>query len=1038
MTPIPPDIDRDNRQIHRLPCRIAVSRVDRSAPLGETRDISLDGLFIATPEALPEGAVVPLAFPVDASGRELLVESEVVRRTAEGMGLRFLKLTKDDRKRLRRYVSELNAVLGHRRQAENLSTLPEPSVEPIREPGTIERLLQQTRSGGIALTVLPADRELRERAVLSAIEEDRIHLRGEKPSQLRSGEKVFVLHTVDFVSYSFPTQVLGSSGAEVALARPALVNYSERRGSSRVRALPGTVVDVPIPWDEGRRVVWPVLETGPGGLSFRADPNQLALMPETPLHGITLRSGEQTSDIEAAVVKHLTLIRPEGASPWLKVGVAHGVRRGATEITHERIVLPNRGLASHVARWWRRGSDVLRWYWHKRFGDFAERADQPFHLVRLPNRRGQDVVGLLDLTHDEELPLRCPLVLVAPGFGSRKESSAMLAATLVDAFRRNHEDIAVLRFDDTNSLGESWKDSGCTDEGRQALHYSISACADDLRGVLDWSRKNRWVQPTDVIVVSVSFASIATRHVLAGPDAPGVSLWVALMGSADAQDAILHVSGHVDIYGNHLRGLKNGVVTLLGCMVDCDRFCADAQKHELATLADAQREMAAIRADVHWLLGRYDAFMDPRRVRDIMSVQAGGRREIQELDCGHVPTSGEIAQAQFRKVAERIWQHVKRRPLPPGVPSLGWLQARSDREWSRVRRVGVSDRALYWRDYLLGEGGLGFDVLTLSPAYRDFVDLQVEEAAPAGLRVLELGAGTGNVSLALAQTGPASLHCADLVPQALERLQGKLAAAGLSAETSVLDVDGGPWTAVRRFLRGDLGDLRCLAGRVPGVTHALVERLTEPEDPSLVAALRGASVDAVALARRLQLPASAAELLADLQLVARVQKGREPETELAHLRRIPSESLKKPRGLPFADGSFDVVVMSLLLSYLEQPDDTLSEALRVLRPGGRLVVSSMRPDTDSSKLFLDLVAWMESADERELPPGVGREPLLRDARDYANRAAELLRLEEEGLFRFFDGEELSERVVRVGFEDPSLRTGFGDPPQAVVLTCRSP
>jgi ubiquinone/menaquinone biosynthesis C-methylase UbiE len=49
------------------------------------------------------------------------------------------------------------------------------------------------------------------------------------------------------------------------------------------------------------------------------------------------------------------------------------------------------------------------------------------------------------------------------------------------------------------------------------------------------------------------------------------------------------------------------------------------------------------------------------------------------------------------------------------------------------------------------------------------------------------------------------------------------------------------------------------------------------------------------------------------------------------------------RPLPFADDTFDDVVVSLVLHYLRDWTAPLAELRRVLKPGGRLVLSVNHP-----------------------------------------------------------------------------------------------
>ncbi len=61
----------------------------------------------------------------------------------------------------------------------------------------------------------------------------------------------------------------------------------------------------------------------------------------------------------------------------------------------------------------------------------------------------------------------------------------------------------------------------------------------------------------------------------------------------------------------------------------------------------------------------------------------------------------------------------------------------------------------------------------------------------------------------------------------------------------------------------------------------------------------------------------------------------------AMLSRTPAgvrRALGDARAMPFPDASFDAVVFSLSLHHIERPEEALAEAVRVLRPGGELLV----------------------------------------------------------------------------------------------------
>lgn len=1040
----------ETRRIHRVPVRLVVSVAGRSAVLGETRDLSQQGFFVATTEPLPIGSVLPISLELGGTPPvEIQARAEVVRRAADGMGLAFIDPSKEVQKRLRHFVADMTSVEGTRRTVEQLHDPAARTIEPITDPARLAQIFARTQRERVDVTLIPAARTVRDHARLGAFAADRLVLHVPERSQLQVGEDVFALVTLDFVSYSFQARVLLAEGERLELSAPDSLVYSERRGQTRERVRPGTVVRWPLPWDASRHVEFPVVEMSDTGLSFRADEATCQLMPGMALDGASVGSRGSFEPLRSAEVRHITRVIDGDDAVWLRVGLQHGAARGMTHVEEaEAVDRPAQGAMGRLGRAVGKLGTAVAYLFHKSKNKLAQRRGGealPFVKVKIKRPDGMRLVGILDRAFTDEAVARCPLVIVVPGFAGRKEQMSFLASTLVEGFRRNHQDIAVLRVDGTNNLGESDKDPGCEGEGRNTLKYTVSGVVKDTLACLAWARSNPYVDPTHVILVSLSFGAIGAMHTMTLPEASSVGLWVSYMGAPEVRDAVKHVSGHFDLFENHRIGRKQGLITMAGCVVDGDHFWDDIVALGVGQLEESRREMAKVRADIHWFLGLHDAWMDPRRVREIMAARPDNdqsQRDIIEVDGGHLPRSGEEAMRQFTAVTRRVWQHVHRSPLEPFRLSLARLGATAELEWSQVRRNGLGDPRGWWRSYLLGEAGMGFDILEYTPEYDQLMETQANLLDVAGKDVLEIGAGTGNLSRRIAERGPRRQVVTDLVPEALERIRTKLP-AGSAAELRRVDVEGAPLVAVHRFAAGDLaGGARALVERVPGVHRATFERLLEARaDDAIHAALLGRAVDPAAVARERALPDNAARLLADLHALAGViparRRGEEPALPALHA--LSPELVAPGRGgLPYPDGAFDRVGMSLVLSYLEQPDDVLFEAFRVLRPGGLFLVSSLIRDADSSKLFLDMVERVEVMPDDELPGGQPREALLDSLRDFLSHASELMRLEEEGVFKFYDGAELVAALARRGFESPRVVMSFGDPPQAVIVVCRRP
>ncbi|MCH7707478.1 MAG: class I SAM-dependent methyltransferase [Myxococcales bacterium] len=137
--------------------------------------------------------------------------------------------------------------------------------------------------------------------------------------------------------------------------------------------------------------------------------------------------------------------------------------------------------------------------------------------------------------------------------------------------------------------------------------------------------------------------------------------------------------------------------------------------------------------------------------------------------------------------------------------------------------------------------------------------------------------------------------------------------------------------------------------------------------------------------------------------------------------------------IPVASGSFDAALGSLVLSYLQDPLAFLRDVYRILRPGGRLVVSSLRRDADISQIYLEGMAELQIGVAGGHLPELDTLPLGIVARNFLNDAAKIVELETDGAFQFWDGEELAEIVAEAGFSVHSARPSLGRPSQATIV-----
>jgi ubiquinone/menaquinone biosynthesis C-methylase UbiE len=347
-------------------------------------------------------------------------------------------------------------------------------------------------------------------------------------------------------------------------------------------------------------------------------------------------------------------------------------------------------------------------------------------------------------------------------------------------------------------------------------------------------------------------------------------------------------------------------------------------------------------------------------------------------------------------------------------------------EKDRIPARKIENRRSYWQRYLVGDDKLiGFDVMALSDDYKQLMadQLRALDLRPDD-RLLDLGGGTGNFFQHLLESGrrpPARVTLADLIPAALLQARRKIGArfpkqvAAGRFDGLALDAELNRFLPVRRFLDGEIGRFRDLADRIENLSLESAVRIDESYTPRLNRILRGEALIPETdrwLKGSFDLPEY--RVILDFNRAAR------------HVQRLTSE-------LPFKTASFTKILMSLVLSYIFDPVETLIELKRVLAPGGRLVVSTMRPDADASGLFTRLVERIEGSPAEDFPAERPKALLLESIRSFLNDAQALVELEEAGTFDFFDPEKLEGLLDEAGWSVAEIVPSFGNPSQGYLV-----
>jgi SAM-dependent methyltransferase len=446
------------------------------------------------------------------------------------------------------------------------------------------------------------------------------------------------------------------------------------------------------------------------------------------------------------------------------------------------------------------------------------------------------------------------------------------------------------------------------------------------------------------VLLSFSAAAIEARKALVRDREGLISAWISVVGSPDLQSMTRSISGGVDFALGYERGMRFGFQELLGVVVDIDRIAFDAAEHDMTFIEESRNDMARITVPISWYHGRYDAWVDFDRVRDVLSQGGVANRRLVVIPTGHRLGISRKASAVFYRIATEVGRLAIGKELLPCKENARELRKLGIKERNRIP---ASDPKLreFWRDYLIGrDRSFGSELLASGSAYRRMMNVQTSLLdIRTGNRLLDLGSGNGAFAIHLQRwpecPSPISVNSIDFVEEALCRARARL--------------------------------LR-----------------EQPPDRDL----------------------HVSQTIANLNL------------------------LDSQKSIPMKSGCFDGVIASFLLSYLNNPRLILREIHRLLRPGGRLVASSLCSDADISLLYAESVAEFRLGVAGGDLPGIEDAELSVVAQNFLNDAARILQLEEAGKFRFWEEIELRDLVSNEGFIDVKVMTALGNPPQALIVS----
>ncbi len=1045
----------ENRRSYRRRTIAPISFLEASVDNGPATvtNVSKDGLYMNTerPLAIGDRLNFVLRLPT-GHHKPLKVGGKVTRIDEYGMGILFEDLNSKDRYRISEYSGFVDLDDAIVELQKSLEGMIDGNLLPVSEWSIIEDWLKRASDNKLSVLIALSTKgsktisaRLRfDHTLLELVELDR-------PLPEKTGV-IYCMVTDGPLQVVFEG-IVETGGEQPKLLLPERMYHNDRRWSRRF-PIENAELIIPAPHLEEGKIRLPVYDVSEGGCSVLAHAESLITIGMR-FPAVELRRGDQTERHDGATIMRLA---PAGISNNWFVGlnfIDDSRDRDAFSEIEGKSVQPS--ISTTVIRLAAMAKQKIRRMIVGKSPSTRERVC----VARYKNTRGEMVASILDASFDlqDEPPRVDVAVVIAPPFMVRKEVFGLLSRTLIDNFRAAGVNGVTSRFDLTHTLGESECDPELEAKGYPYLNWTYSHYESDLHGSLKYIDKR--FKPKYRVLLTYSVAAIPARRLIADGHEPKTDLWIAPFGCPDAQDMLKNLLAGVDLFQNYLDGKKLEPFLLYGRLGDPNDAVPDAIRRGMAFLEDARKDMEKITIPVTWILGTFDYMVTRHRVRQILNAPGGGIREIIELEAGHFLKSGPEAIESYKLIAETIFKHLFQTHKPAVEPNLALFSRQTEAEWGRTKRLKIINTEEFWNRHLFGTSSEmeGYDILLYNPEYMEFLRDQAELLNfQSGMRVADIGCGTGNLAIAALKAAALKgdrldLTCADLIPEAITRSREKIekfittSADGrysrLNLDFKVLDLETARLAPLHEFLSGKLYGPLALTGRIEGLNTLTLRKISESYGPELHNILHGEDASVGAIMKKCSdLDEIEAETVRDISRASRFLKNKlkpkdlklgKAEAKTANdiiLSHISFGKARRDCKVDLPSNTFNRIGASLVLPYLYDPKSVVKEFYRVLAPAGKIVISSLKPNFDSSK------SYMEEAEEigkRADLTDQDKGRLLSSLREFSAFVATLIELEDNGRFKFFTTHELIALMDEAGFCNIKVKESLGSPPTAIIV-----